>query len=144
MNYKVNPETSNSTLTWYTSDETIATVNNGVITGLGEGTCKVYCMANDNGGVIASANVTVSIATRELLLSENELNLQVDESHALIATVSPDNTTNQNIKFTSLDPTIATIDVNGYITGIKQGTTSVIVETTDGTNLGQECIVNII
>lgn len=144
MNYRVNPETSNSTLTWYTSDETIATVNNGIITGVGEGTCKVYCMANDNGGVIASANVTVSIATRELLLSENELNLQVDESHALIATVVPDNTTNQNVTFTSLDPTIATIDVDGYITGIKQGTTSVIVETTDGTNLGQECIVNII
>lgn len=144
MNYRVNPETSNSTLTWYTSDENIATVNNGIITGIGEGTCKVYCMANDNGGVIASANVTVSIATRELLLSENELNLQVDESHALIATVVPDNTTNQNVTFTSLDPTIATIDVDGYITGIKQGTTSVIVETTDGTNLGQECIVNII
>lgn len=144
MNYEVNPSTSNSTLTWYTSDENIATVNNGVITGIGEGTCKVYCMANDNGGVIASSNVTVSIATRELLLSDNELNLQVDESHALIATVIPDNTTNQNVTFTSLDPTIASVDIDGYISGIKKGTTSIIVETTDGTNLGQECIVNII
>ena len=101
-------------------------------------------MANDNSGIITSTNVKVTIATRELLLSDSEINLGVDESYSLIATVSPDNTTNQNVRFSTLDEEIATIDVDGYITGIKEGTTSVFVETTDGTNLSQECIVNII
>ena len=144
LTYEVQPSSSNSTLTWYSSDDTIATVNNGVITGINEGNCKIYCMANDNSGIITSTNVKVTIATRELLLSDSEINLGVDESYSLIATVSPDNTTNQNVRFSTLDEEIATIDVDGYITGIKEGTTSVFVETTDGTNLSQECIVNII
>lgn len=144
MNYIVLPAAANSNIIWYTSDESIATCVNGIITGIGEGTCKVYAMADDNGGIISSSNVTVTIATQELLLSDNEINLNIDESYALIATVSPDNTTNQNVEFSSLDSSIATIDVNGYITGISKGTTSVFVKTTDGTNLSQECIVNII
>ena len=144
INYTVLPAVANSNLIWYTSNKDIATVSNGIITGVGEGICKVYAMADDNGGVTASANVIVTIATKELLLSDNEINLEVNETYTLIATVAPDDTTNQNVKFSSLDDTIATVDVDGYITGISEGTTSVFVKTTDGTNLSQECIVNIV
>jgi len=144
INYTIYPaEMQSSNLIWYTSDDTVATVANGTITGLSEGKIKVYAMADDNSGTIASADVNVSIATSELLLSDYEVDLHVDDNYPLIATVIPDDTTNQNVEFTSLDPTIASVDVSGNITALREGTTSVFVTTTDGSNLSAECVINV-
>ena len=64
--YKVSPKVilgETNELTWTTSDATVATVENGVITGVGEGTAVITCTTvdtNDNGEHISkSINVTV-------------------------------------------------------------------------------------
>lgn len=135
------------TLEWYTSDESIITVNNGRVVAVGEGKAKIYAMANDNSGIITSINATVSIPTNTLSLDniiDNELTLHVNESYSLIARVMPDNTTNQNVIFESTDPEIATIDNLGNILAIAEGTTDIFVKTIDGTNLSQKCTINII
>jgi len=111
---------------------------------LSEGTVKIYAMANDNSGIITSINANISVPTNELLLSDIELTLQVDQTYSLIATVLPDNTTNQNLIYESLDPTIASIDVDGNIKALKEGETEIFVKTIDGTNLSQKCTINII
>ena len=134
----------NKSLIWYTSDETIATVNNGRVSAVGEGKVKIYAMADDNSGIMTSINANISIPTRELLLSDIELTLHVNESYSLIATVIPDNTTNQNVIFESTDPEIASIDNLGNITAISEGETEIFVSTIDGTNLSQKCTINII
>lgn len=133
----------NKKLIWYTSDETIATINNGMLHALKEGTIKVYAMADDNSGIITSINANISIPTNELLLSDTQLNLQVNETYSLIATVIPDNTTNQNVTFESIDPTIASIDNDGNIVALKAGETEIFVKTIDGTNLSKICTINI-
>ncbi len=65
-NYKVSPKVilgETNELTWTTSDASVATVENGVITGVGEGTAVITCTTvdtNDNGEHISkSINVTV-------------------------------------------------------------------------------------
>ena len=151
INYDIEPlNANNRILIWYTSDPEVISVNNNIITGLKEGNVKVYAMANDNSGVIASANVNVIIPTSELLLSDDELTLNIDDTYTLIATVVPDETTNQNLIYQSLDESIAHVDNNGNITAISKGTTSIFVKTTDGTTnsdntpLSKECIVNVL
>ena len=134
----------NKVLIWYTSDESIATVNNGRVVGVGEGKAKIYAMADDNSGIIASINANVSIPTQQLLLSDIELTLHINESYSLIATVIPDNTTNQNVVFESIDPEIASIDNLGNISALSEGETEIFVHTIDGTNLSQKCTINII
>jgi len=151
INYNIEPINANiRTLEWYTSNNDIAEVtSSGYITGKKEGNIKVYAMATDNSGIIASANVTVTIPTSELLLSTYELNMNVDDVYTLIATVQPDNTTNQNLIYEVLDPTIVNIDNNGNITALKEGSTSIFVKTTDGTTnndntpLSAKCEINV-
>jgi len=144
INYTITPNNAyNQNLIWYTSDDSIATVTNGKVTAYKEGQVKIYAMADDNSGIITSINCNISIPTAELLLSDIELNLKVNDTYTLIASVIPDNTTNQSIIFESADETIATIDNNGNIVALKEGEVEVFVKTTDGTNLSQKCTINI-
>ncbi len=144
-NYQIFPDRANVTqLAWYTSNSEIASINNnGEITAHKEGKIKVYASATDNSGIIASADVIVTVPSSQLLLSDYNLTLNVDQSYTLIATVTPDNTSLQNVEFTSLDPDIATIDSNGNITAVSSGETSIFVRTLD-TNISDKCDITVI
>jgi uncharacterized protein YjdB len=144
-NYQIAPTTANVTqLNWYTSDNEIASINNnGEITAHKEGKIKVYAAATDNSGVIASADVIVTVPSSQLLLSDYNLTLNVDQSYTLIATVIPDNTSLQNVEFTSSDSDIVTVDANGNITAIRRGETSIFVRTLD-TNISDKCDITVL
>ena len=145
-NYTIEPYNANVTqLNWYTSNESIATItNSGIITAIKEGKVKVYAAATDNSGVIVSADINVTVPTSELLLSDYAITLNVDQTHILVATVYPDNTSLQNVQYYSENENVAQVDANGNITAIGSGETSIIVSTLDGTNLSQKCDVTVL
>ena len=129
---------------WYTSDETIATVtNSGQITPLKSGNIKVYIAAIDNSGIIASMNVKVTMPSERLLLSDDELTMNVNDSYTLIATVEPDDTSYQRVEFTSTDPNIVQVDNNGHIIALSSGTASIFVKTID-TNISSKCDITVL
>ena len=139
-NYTIEPNNANITqLNWYTSNDSIATItNDGTIRALKEGKVKVYAAATDNSGIIASADIIVTVPSEQLLLSDYSLTLNVDQTYTLVATVIPDDTSLQNVEFTSSHPDIATVDENGNITAISSGETSIFVKTLD-TNISDKC-----
>lgn len=53
--------TSNKNVTWDSNNETVATVDNGIVSGLSEGTATITATSED-GGFIATCSVSVSIA----------------------------------------------------------------------------------
>ena len=58
--------------------------------------------------------------------------LNVGEKRLLLASVSPQNATNQVLKWTTSDATIATIDDEGLLKALKAGTFTLKAEATDG------------
>lgn len=76
-------------------------------------------------------------------LDKDKLDLNVAQTGSLIATISPDNATDKNIKWTSSDSTIATVDSTGKVTALKVGTATITATTQDGTNLSASCIVTV-
>ena len=146
----------NKSLKWYSTDDNIAHINGPArFTAITPGKAKIYAVAQDNSGVIASLDIEVLIASEEIILSESseeyivlssyELNLNVNDNYTLITAVYPDNATLQVLNYVSEDPTIAEIDNNGNITALKEGTTKIIITTNDkeGKTLHAECVVNI-
>ena len=52
-------DADDSSVVWTSSDENVATVNNGLITAVALGTATITCSANDGSGVTASCTVKV-------------------------------------------------------------------------------------
>lgn len=72
---------------------------------------------------VAVTGVTVTPASQEV---------QVGKSTTFIATVTPDNATNKKVTWTSSDESVATVNEDGVVTGVKVGTATITATTVDG------------
>ena len=72
-----------------------------------------------------------TISVSKVSLSPETLKLEEGESATLTATVSPNNATNKNVRWSSADASIATV-VDGNVTAVKAGTTTITVTAEDG------------
>ena len=97
----------------------------------------------DSNGQLKPYNENPSITVSNITLNKSTDTLQVDAIDTLIATITPDNATNKNVKWTSSDPSIATVDPTGKVTAVKEGTTTVSAITMDGSNLSASCTVTV-
>ena len=122
----------NQQKTWESSDSNIASVTNGQVTANAHGTATITVVTAD-GGRTADAIVTVTpIAVIGITLDRNTLELAIDATATLTATVTPTNATNQNVMWSSSDRNIATVDNYGKITTHATGITTITVTTADG------------
>ena len=76
-------------------------------------------------------------------VSPDHLTLTIGENAQLTATVSPANVTNGTVNWFVDDPRVATV-VNGKVTAVGAGSTTITVETTDGTELTAVCMVTVL
>lgn len=124
------------TVTWSSSDEKVATVVEGVVTAVAEGTATITVKTTD-GGFTASCKVTVTAPKAEsvtILINEeapknDEFSMMNGRSRRISATVSPADTA-QNVTFAVADTSVVTIE-NGLITAVGEGKTAVTA-TADG------------
>ena len=136
-----------NTLTWTSSDETVATVDeNGVVTSKNYGTATITATTTDGSNKSATCSVTVStpILVTGVSLNKTSLNFStLNATQTLTATVSPDNATNKNLKWTSSNTNVATISNSGVVTAKGNGTATITATTTDGSNKSATCSVTV-
>lgn len=135
---------TNKEVTWSSSDTSVATVDNtGNVTGVAPGTAKIQVTTVD-GGFSSECAVTVkdSISVTGVTLNKTSVDVAVNATSSLSATVAPDNAVNKAVTWSSADPTIATVDQNGTVKGVTVGTTTVKVTTIEG-GFSAECTVNV-
>ena len=134
----VTPENAtDKTVTWSTSNEAIATVSGGVVTGVKAGEVTITAKAGDKS---ATCTVTVTAAATEpevvpvtgVTLSQPAVTLDIDQSITLTATVAPENATNKAVTWASDKTDVATVDANGKVTAVAAGTANITVTTADG------------
>ena len=128
----INPETAKEVkVTWSSSDEKIATVDEtGKVTAVGAGEATITAKA---GGKEATCKVTVKVPVESITLDKTSLTLKEGATAVLVATVKPDDATDKTVTWSSSDETIATVDNNGKVTGIKEGEATVTAKAGDKT-----------
>ena len=104
-----------STVTLTIDDVDYATV--------GEYTVNLY--ATDESGNVANKGIKVIVNEPTITLEQANISVAVGETAQLNATVQG---ANQTITWTSSDESVATVDANGVVTGIKKGTATVNAE----------------
>ena len=131
---------SNKTITWTSSNPAVATVQNGVVKAIATGKAVITAKTAD-GGFTDTCEVTVTIPVTSVKISKKTLNLGLNKSTTLKATILPANATNQKVTWTSSAPKVVTVK-NGVIKAIAPGKAVIRVEAADGT-LIDSCTVKV-
>ena len=127
-------DADDKTIVWSSSDETVATVVDGVVTPQGVGNCVITakCVANENVTAECAVTVTAStVAVTGVSLDQSTLEITEGEHASLKATVTPPDATNQNLIWSSDAEAIATVE-NGVVNAVKAGSAVITVKTEDG------------
>ncbi len=132
--------THTMSVTWESSNTSIATVTNGYVTALKEGTVTIT--ATLENGKSASCNITVlkkEIKPILINLNATYVTLRVNGTSQLTATVLPKNSTNKTITWESSNSSIVSVNSNGRITGKKKGRAIITAKAHNGVKA--ECVV---
>ncbi len=122
---------SNKNVTWQSDNTDVATVDtNGKVTAVAEGSATIT-VTTEVGDYTDTCEVTVVIPVTGVSLNKSSTTISTGKSETLVATITPDTATNQNVIWTSDDETIATV-VNGVVTAEGEGSATITAETADG------------
>lgn len=129
---------TNKNVTWSSSNPSVATVDqSGNVTPVSVGN-TIITVETEDGGYIATCNVYV---VSSVIISEsvviNKRNVVVsleDGGETLQATVYPTNTSDKTITWSSSNTDVVTVDSNGKITPVTEGTA--IICATNGDSVG--------
>lgn len=116
---------SGVTFTWNSSNASVASVADGVATGVAAGTVDITA---SSGGVTsnAAALTVAPTAAEDFHLLPTSIKLSVDAQSTLLAVTPPGVPA-----WTSSDPSVATVDMNGQVTAIAKG--SAVITARSGT-----------
>ncbi len=142
----VTPEgATNKKVTWKSDKTDIATVDgNGKVTAVKEGEAKITVTTED-GNKTATCTITVKkdkVAVTGVSLNKTDLSMTVGGSFQFVATITPKDATNKNVKWQSNDSGVAQVDGNGKVTAKAVGTATITVITEDG-NKTASCKVTV-
>jgi len=150
LHVSVAPTTAtNPKVNWTSSNPNVATVDQyGNVTAVEAGTAVITATAQDDGGASASCTFTVTKVMAEdiAIVVDGEVRNyyridQAGNTMQFVAVVTPSDTTNKDVVWTSSNPAVATIDENGLVRAVSRGMTIITATTKDGSNLSASCLV---
>lgn len=114
--------TKTNTVTWTSSDETVATVDaNGKVTGVKAGTATITAASTVDNTKKATCTVTVKEADVALSVSLDKTTAEVGIGKDITLKATTEPTDGVTVKWETSDATIAKVDANGKVTGVKAG-----------------------
>jgi len=117
--------TNNGTVIWSSSNDLVATVVGGTVTGVSVGTAQIVATI---GSKTAICDVTISPAVTEIKLNKTIIRLKVGSKDSLTATLTPEQSPEvvSNLLWTSTNTSVVTVDKSGKITAISDGTANIV------------------
>lgn len=135
---------SNTKLTFKSSNASVAAVSSdGVITAKSKGSCVITATATDGSGKSAKCKVTVVRPVTNVKLNAHTISWNVGKKAHFRPTVTPTTASNVNVKYTSSNTKVATVDSNGLLTAVGKGTCTVTCTATDGSGKKDTCKVTV-
>ena len=133
LEYKVTPIDSIEKKIFTSSDDSIVTVDeNGNIVAKKDGTAEITLTM---GSVSAKITVVVKnkdIPVEKITFGETDVTVIKGSNYELSWTISPKYPTNSTLTFESSNKKVATVDKNGVITGVSEGTATITAKAASG------------
>lgn len=149
MQAEIFPSTAiNKAITWSVSDETIATISSsGLLRAVSNGSVIVSAESKDDTGVIGTKEITVAGVVAPPVFAESIVVTGSDitdgQPQKFSAQVLPVNATNQEVSWSVSNTDLATINSEGLLTPIDNGTITVKAISKDPNAVFGELVVTI-
>ncbi|MCR4717417.1 MAG: Ig-like domain-containing protein [Lachnospiraceae bacterium] len=135
---------SNKSVVYGSTNPSVCTVNqNGLVTAKAGGDCYITVRSSGNRDMMASTYVVVSEDVSGLKLNRYSKVCKKGAEFQLIATVTNQTASDQDIAWKSSNSSIASVDQDGIVTANKYGTCYITASTMDGTGLSRTCKVTV-
>ena len=124
-------DATDKTVTWSSSNPAIATVEDGKVTAIKEGSATITAKAGEKS---ATCQVTVkksAIPVESISLDQTSLSLISGESERLTATVKPDNATDKTVTWSSSNTSVVDVDQRGEVRAYESGTAVITAKAGD-------------
>lgn len=136
-------EATNKSVKWESSDASIATVKDGLVTAIKAGTVDIKLISED-GGKVAICRIEVNPqGVKQVILNKLSADLWKDDYLNLIADVKPSDAVNKNVIWSSSNASIATVDQNGKVTAKSAGTVLISATSEDNPFINAQCAINV-
>lgn len=134
---------ANKNVTWSSTDTSVVTVSDtGLCTAKAGGSATIVVRTQD-GGFVATCMITVYQEVESIRLSKTTARVGRGSTIRLRATVLPETATNKKVTWSSSDNSIATVNQDGEVTGLKIGDPVIITATTVSGNKMATCKVTV-
>ena len=134
LNVIFNPDdtTDDKTITWTSTDNTVASVENGLVTAKSAGTAYIKASV---GELEVTCKIEVKVPLEGIKLNKETTEILRRQEEKLQVKLNPEDATYEgDLVWTSSDETVATVDENGVITAVKAGTAVITVKAIEGEN----------
>ena len=137
---------TNKTISWRSTNTSVATVSGGVVTAKARGYAYIYAEAQDGSGEYDSCyvNVTEDILVTSVTVSPSSKTMNIGASTYLYETVCPTNATNKCVKWSSNKTSVATVNPDtGLVIAQGAGTATITATAQDGSNKKGYCTITV-
>ena len=132
---------ANKGVNFVSSDEKVCTVTpEGLITAVANGTCTIKLISAANASIVTELPITVTVPAIMVGAYETSSVVSVNEVINLTASIKNGEGT---VVWSSSDETVATV-VDGVVTGVKAGTTTITAKSASDENVKADFIVTVI
>lgn len=145
ISYTTSPESYNpTTLKVISSDPTIVEIKDEyTLHGIKKGEVTVTVSDPDNKSVTTSCSVKVTQLVKSLKINKERLDLEVGKTEQLSVTILPTDADNKELTWVANGGHIS-VSETGLVTALSAGTSNVFVSTKDGSELIEQCVVEVI
>ncbi len=129
---------SGTTVVWTSSDSSVATVNNGVVTGVKPGEAIITAKIGAEQAICKVVVINNFVPITGIRFSNSKETILVGSTQKLSVIVTPSNASNQSLSYTSSNSNVATVDSEGNVKGITVGEAYITVSAA-----GYQAVANI-
>lgn len=132
LRVQIAPFSADKSVVWVSSDESVASVEEGVVTALSIGKATITVISQQNPSVLQTCEVLVVKPVESITLEDELIILPKGESWEQIAYIMPEDATMQRPVWSTSDKKIAVVDENGVVTAVNNGNCIITCTAADG------------
>ena len=142
-------DATNQKVTWSSSNESVATVTNGKVKAVGDGTATITAKVTNGPEATCEVTVNTVVVAQKLSLNKEELVLRIfeggyAENEKLVPVFEPEGVTNSSVDWSIGEESVATINEYGRVQAVGFGTTTVTCSAKDGSGKTATCTVKVV